>query len=101
MTPQLTWDTQTSVAVPHAAAHTMGAGVQGTEVHQLGTSRTGEACCAATAKPKGSRALGIACPVIVTGTGRTGVDLLLTCCTLVACERSSVVTRDGNDRTLR
>lgn len=101
MTPQLTWDTQTSVAVSHAAAHSMGAGVQGTEVHQLGTSRTSEACCAATAKPKRSGSLRIACAIIVTGTGRTGVDLLLTCCTLVACERGSAETRDRSDRTVR
>lgn len=82
---QLTWDTQTPVAVAHTAAHPVGAGVQGTEVHQLGTCRAGEACCAATAEPQGAGALCVARPVIVTGAGSTWVHLLLTCSALVSC----------------
>lgn len=84
---QLTWDTQTPVAVAHTATDPVGAGVQGTEVHQLGTCGTGEARCAATAKPQGARALSVACSIIVTGAGGTRVHLLLACRTLVACKR--------------
>lgn len=98
LTLQLTWDTQTPVAVAHAAADPMGAGVQGTEVHQLGTRGAGEARCAATAEPQRAGALGVACPVIVTGAGGTRVHLLLACSTLVACERGKTWTRVGNGR---
>lgn len=66
MTLLLTWDTQAPVVVAHTAAHSVGAGVQGTEVGQLSTGRAGEACWAATAKPQGTR---VACAVIVTGVG--------------------------------
>lgn len=63
----------------------MGAGVQGTEVHQLGTRGAGETCCAGAAEPQGAGALGVACPVIVTGAGGARIHLLLTCSTLVSC----------------
>lgn len=100
MTPQLTWDTQTPVAVSYAATDPMGAGVQGTEVHQLGACRAGEACCAATAEPQGAGALGIACPIIVTGAGGARVHLLLAGSTLVACERGKAQMMVGNSRTM-
>lgn len=87
LTVQLTWDTQTPVAVAHAAAHPMGTGIQGTEVHQLGTCRAGEACGAATAKTQGAGTLCVARPVIVTGAGGTRIHLLLTCSTLESCKR--------------
>lgn len=90
LTLQLTWDTQTPVAVAHTAADPVGTGVQGTEVHQLGACRAGEACCAATPKPQGARALGVACPIVVTGAGGTRVHLLLTCSTLVTCKSGTV-----------
>lgn len=98
---QLTWDTQTPVAVAHTATDPVGTGVQGTEVHQLGTSGTGEARCAATAEPQGARALSVACSIIVTGAGGTRVHLLLTCSTLVTCKRSKAETRVGNCKTER
>lgn len=97
----LTWDAQTPVAVAHAAADPVSAGVQGTEVHQLGTCRAGEACCAAAAEPQGAGALGVARPVIVTGAGGTRVHLLLACSTLVACKRGEAETRVGNGWTER
>lgn len=87
ITCKLTWDTKAPVTVSHAAAHPMSAGVQGTEVHQLGTSGPCEARCAATSKPQGAGALGVARPVIVTGAGGARVHLLLTCGTLVTCDR--------------
>lgn len=89
----LTWDTQTPVAVANAAADPMGTGVQGTEVHELGTRRAGEACCAAAAKAQGARPLCIACSIIVTGAGGTGVHLLLTCSTLESCRSGKAETR--------
>lgn len=85
---KLTWHAKTPVAVSHAAADPVSAGVQGTEVHQLGAGGSCEPCCAATSKPQGAGALGVACPVIVTGAGGTRVHLLLTCSTLVTCERA-------------
>lgn len=78
------WHAKTPVAVSHAAADPVSAGVQGTEVHQLGAGGSCEPCCAATSKPQGAGALGVACPVIVTGAGGTRVHLLLTCSTLVS-----------------
>lgn len=90
---RLTWDTQTPVAVANAAADPMGAGVQGAEVHELGTRRAGEACCAAAAKAQGPRPLCIACSIIVTGAGGAGVHLLLTCSTLVSCKSRKAETR--------
>lgn len=72
--------------------------VQGTEVHQLGTSGASEASCTAAAKPQGAWALGVTCPIIVTGAAGTWVHLLLTCSTLVACEM--VRDRKGKFRKL-
>lgn len=83
---QLTWYAQTPVTVAHTAADPVGTGVQGTEVHQLAACGASEACCAATAKSQGTRALCIACTVVMTGAGGTRVHLLLTCSTLVTCE---------------
>lgn len=80
LTVLLTWDTQTPVVVTHTAAHSVGTGVQGTEVDQLSTGRASESCWAATAKPQGTR---VTCGVIVTGVGGTLVHFLLTCNRLI------------------
>lgn len=74
----LTWNTEAPVAVAHAAAHPVGAGVQGAEVDQLTTCGAREARCAATAKPQGAGALGVAGAIVMAGTGGTRVHLLLT-----------------------
>lgn len=83
VTVQLTWDTQAPVAVAHAAAHSVGAGVEGAEVHQLSARGAGEARRAATAEAQGSRALRVACGIIVTGVGGTWVHFVLTCSRLI------------------
>lgn len=78
------WDTQTPVAVAHAAADTVSTGVKGAEVHQLGARGASETGRAAAAKSQGPGALRVARPVVVTGAGGTWVHLLLTCRPLVA-----------------
>ena len=83
----LTWDAQTPVAVAHAAADPVGTWVQGAEIHQLGARGAGEARRAAAAEPQGAGTLSVARPVIMTGSGGTGVHLLLTGSSLVACRR--------------
>lgn len=64
---RLTWDTQTPVAVAHAATHAVRAGVEGAEVDQLGAGGAGEAGGAAAAEAQRPGALGVARPVVVAG----------------------------------
>lgn len=78
MTVKLTWDTQAPVVIAHAATHSVGTRVEGTEIHQLSTRRPSEAGWAATAKPPGTRTLRVARGVIVTGVGGAWVHFLLT-----------------------
>lgn len=79
MAAALTWDAQAPVVIAHAAAHSVGARVQGTEIHQLSARRASEARRAAAAEAQGPGALSVARGVIVTGVGGTWVHLLLTC----------------------
>lgn len=81
LTLLLTWDTQAPVVVAHTAAHSVGTGVQGTEVDQLSTGRASEACWAATTKAQGTS---VARAVIVTRVGGTLVHYLLTGIRLIA-----------------
>ena len=55
----------------------MGTGVEGTEVHQLGTGWAGEAGSTAAAKVQAGT-LGEAAPVVVAGAGGTWVHPLFT-----------------------
>lgn len=84
---RLTWNTQTPVAVAHAATHAVGARVQGTEVHQLGARGAGEAGSAAAAEAQGPGALSVARAVVVTGARGARVHLLLAGSALVAWTR--------------
>lgn len=92
---RLTWDTQTPVAVAHAATHSVGTRVQRTKVHQLGTSGAGEAGGAAAAEAQRVGTLSVARPVVVTGAGGARVHLLLACGPLVPCRMGS---RKGGKR---
>ena len=78
----LTWDTQAPVAGAHAATDPVGAGVEGTEVHQLSAGWAREACSTAAAEAQAG-ALRRARAVVVARAGRTGVHTLLTHAALI------------------